>query len=1151
MLLLSRPELHAATGQSPQYRRVVHALYCSCTRLTSALAIFLVLAGLANVCLAQGPVDGAIHGIVQDTNLNRIPAATIIVRGDTGLTRTALANPAGDFLLAHLAPGLYTLTVQASGFAPSTTSAITVSLGETQEVAAALRPAGAAATIAVIDQASSEQTSAVSDIVSAEQMQILPAAGRRWQDFALTTDGVFPDQDADGLLSTHGLPSTQNSLLLDGADQNQSFSSVAAGTGSDPAPDPADDSDSAELSTGPSQGLSRSRHAGVAYSFSQAAVREFRVSTQNYSASTGNAAGSVVTTVSKSGTQDLHGSAFFLLRSQAFAAINPLSLATSYANGIVTTTLVKPHDLRENFGGTLGGPILPTKVSSRPLFYFITYDQQRRGYPAISSPANPTFYSLTPIQLALLATRGVRSAAIANALAYLSSLTGPTPRRADQDIVFGRGDWSVAPKQELGLQYNRVRWNSPAGLIDAPVVARGRASLGNAGGSLDSVLLRATTTINSHWINQLRLQYARDIQFEQPQPNLPQESAIGPGGQAPEVNIGPDGLLFGTPAGLSQQAYPDERRIEFGDTVTFEHGRQLLEIGVQFSAVHDRVATLANAAGTFRYDSTRTTANAGGLVDFITDSTFNVNAYPNGGCPSITAPIHLFCFTSFSQSFGEQRVAFSTQEWAGFIEDTWRPHPGVTLHAGARYEYLHLPTPTAPNAALDQIFGTQAITSTLPEDRNNLGPRFGASWEPFGPGRGVAKLGYGAYFGRLPGATIRSALSDTALPGSTTRIRITPSVETTCPQVPGQGFGYLCSFLAQPIGVVATTASAMLFARDFRLPTVQQGSFSFERVIGRGIDLSAGYVINLDRQLANSTDINIAPSTAMGTFQIQGGTGARGVTSGETFVVPIYTARRSTAFGPVTEIVSHVNASYNGLILAASLRGQQNLSARLSYTWSRAIDYGANTSATPRTDGQFDPFNNGYDKGLSSLNYPQSLRFIGVWTPHVSAESAISRHALNGWELAPIVLAHSGRPYSYEIYGGPRLNGGHQSINGSGGALYLPTVGRNTLHLPTSVNTDLRLSRRFTPERKLLGEPMTLRLSAEIFNLTNRRNISSVEERAFLVGTASGGATPLVFQDAAAIAAEGLNTQPFGTVTSAGTSLARERQIQLSLHLNF
>ena len=226
------------------------------------------------------------------------------------------------------------------------------------------------------------------------------------------------------------------------------------------------------------------------------------------------------------------------------------------------------------------------------------------------------------------------------------------------------------------------------------------------------------------------------------------------------------------------------------------------------------------------------------------------------------------------------------------------------------------------------------------------------------------------------------------------------------------------------------------------------------------MNLSATYELNLDRQLASSTDLNIAPSKTLRQFQIQGGSGAVGVKNGEEFLVPFYTARVSTAFGPVTEITSHVNASYNGLMAAATVHGR-NLTGRVSYSWSKAIDYGANTSATPRTNGQFDPFINGYDKGLSSLNYPQALHFSGVWSARVGAEGSFVHRAVSGWEVAPIVLVHSGRPYSYEIYGGPELNGGHPSINGSGGALYLPTIGRNTLRLPVSANADLRVGRAF------------------------------------------------------------------------------------------
>ncbi len=1086
----------------------MHAL-----RRPEICAAFLCL--LCTAVAAQGPADGALHGVVHDAGGAPIPGSTVAVQAldGVGVRSTPVARD-GTFLLPHLSPGSYAVTLAAPGFPPQQLGPLPVGLGEPVELDATLQSHGA--------------------VVAAAPAEASPEG-------ASASSTLLPDQDDDGLLSLHGLAATQNVVLLDGADTTQGYASVPAGRGTDPAPDPDGDPDSADFTTGPANGLSRGRHAGIAYIFSQSSVREFRATGQSYSAQSGHAAGGVLTTVSRSGTDHLHGSAVFVLRSDLLAAANPLSIATSYNDGLIQSGVVKPHDLRENYGAILGGP-LPL----RHAVFFLNFDGQRRGYPAISSPADPNFYNLTATQTALLANRGVTRAKVNTALDYLSSLTGSTPRRADQTLEFGRLDWHPRPIAEFAFEYNRVRWNSPAGLVDAPVVARARASLGDASGSLDAVILRATSAINPHVLNEFRVSFLRDLQYETPQAPLPQEPAIASGGLAPEVNIGPNGLLFGTPASLSQQAYPDEQRIQLADTLSLVRGHHLIELGGDLSFVHDRVATLANAAGTFRYDSGVTRGYAGGLVDFITDYTFNVGASPNGGCPAITAATHLFCFRSFSQSFGEQTVTFSTQEWAGFLEDTWRLRRGLTLHAGARYEYTLLPIPQAPNPALDAIFSSRGATGVFPEDRNNLGPRASVAWEPFGGGRGTVRLGYGLFFGRLPGATVRAALADTGLPSATTQIRIRPSAVIGCPQVPAQGFGYPCAFLAQPTGVVAATTTAMVFDRRFSLPAVQQGSLALERTFARHTTVSATYVMNLDRQLPSSTDLNIAPSTQRAAFQLQGGTGAAGVRDGETFFVPLYSARVTPSFGPVTDIASNVNATYHGLSLQGTARPLSTLLVSAEYTWSKAIDTGQAQSATPRTDGQFDPFTNGYDKSLSSLNYPWAFEAAAVWMPRLASGAPLLRHAANGWRLMPVVTARAGRPYSLDLSGGTYLPGGHESINGSGGALYLPTVGRNTLRLPATQKVNLRATRTFRERSRLRVEA-----AAEAFNLFNHQNISSVAQRAYLVGTAAGGVTPLVFQNAAAIAAEGLTTQPFGTPTAASTSLSRERQIQLSVRVQF
>jgi hypothetical protein len=362
----------------------------------------------------------------------------------------------------------------------------------------------------------------------------------------------------------------------------------------------------------------------------------------------------------------------------------------------------------------------------------------------------------------------------------------------------------------------------------------------------------------------------------------------------------------------------------------------------------------------------------------------------------------------------------------------------------------------------------------------------------------------------------------------------------------------------------------VVFDRRFRLPAVQQGTVSLEHGLGWGVLGSAEYVMNLDRQLPDSVDINIAASTGARLFQLQGGTGAVGVRDGETFVVPAYTARVSTNFGPVTDMVSNANATYHGVTLEArrGLGGRagaggigRGLEFRVAWTWSKAIDFGQNAGAVPRTNGQFDPFNVRYDKGLSALNFPHRVVATVVWSPRFDgyelpaarervlpeAIGRALRTAVNGWSVAGIFSEASGRGYSYDVFGGTRLAGGHESINGSGGSAVLPTVGRNTLRLPDSANLDMRLSRSF----RLRGEGLRLRASAEAFNVANHLNYSGVQQRAFLAGTAVAGVTPLVFQNAAAVATEGLNVQPFGTFTAAGTSQARERQVQLGLRLEF
>jgi hypothetical protein len=1128
-----------------------------------------LLVTFASNASAQSQSDGAIAGRILSATGHPVAGAQVLAREtDTGIFSEARTSKRGEFFIVRLPIGEYELTIEQSHTVINISDPVAVGLGQVTEAEIQLKPD---TTQPLID---SDPGGSGSELPRT-QIESLPVNAGDWRSLALTVAGANPaGLDDDEAVSFRGVAPTQNSAVIDGANAGDSFSGRRAGegvaeqieSGVDTVDDPA---------AGPGSGTKSvsdgGQRAGSSYAFAQAGVREFRVQGQSDATAYGSAlyghgVGGVITTVSRSGSSTLHAMAFYTLRNSAWAAINPFAIASTYFNGLISSSFVKPEDLRQQFGGSIGGPLASLKHQrdrTHSLFFFYAFDQQIRNFPAISAPGYAGFYSLTPTQTALLANRGVSPSKTVAALNYLDSLTGSVPRTANQTVNFARVDWNRNSSRAV-IEYNRTRWSSPAGARSGPVVDRAVTSLGSSYGAVDSAVVRWLRFFGPSLSNEVRAQYGHELLYETAQQPLAQEPNIGPGSLPPEVSIGPQGFVFGTPAALGQKAYPDERRFELADDLTLLRGRHILQLGGDFSLLTDTTSSLTNTEGTFSYDSGATGGRAGGLVDWITDYTFNVNAYPNGGCPSINATVHDFCFRSYSQSFGQQSVTFGTQEWAGFAQDDWRIAQRLTLHAGVRYEYEFLPLPQKPNPGLDAEFGSIGATSVFPEDRNNFGPRIGVEWSPFGAGHGVIRAGYGVYFGKLPGATIRAALLDTALANSVTRVRILSTTETLCPQMTTVGFGYPCSYLAPPGGVVSATTSAMAFDRRFRLPMVQQGTLSIEREIAAGVLGSAQFVTNLDRQLPDSVDINIAPSNTFKQFRLQGGTGATGARDGEVFFVPAYTGRISASFGPVTDIVSHANASYNGLTLQArrgigSARSNysgvgRTLDFRVAWTWSKAIDFGQNSGAVPRSNGQFDPFNIRYDKGPSALNFPHHVIATAIWSPRVDeAESSAAATAeraiwklVDGWSLAGIFTQSSGRGYSYEVFGGTRLTGGRESINGSGGSTVLPTAGRNTLRLPDSANLDLRLSRYFK-----LTESLRLRTSLEAFNIMNHVNYSGVTQRAYLAGTPVNGVTPLIFQDAIAVATEGLNVQPFGAYTASGSSQARERQLQMGVKLEF
>jgi hypothetical protein len=942
-------------------------------------------------------------------------------------------------------------------------------------------------------------------------------------------------------LSVAGLSKTENSETLDGLSAWQAFGAGPRGT------------------------TAGGVHAGA--SFAEGAVQSFRLSPRLFSAESGGAGGTMAAET-RGGEARWHASLGGLLRESAWAATNPFSVVTrydaaaaaeAYSSAAVTESLAKPRDTLGQVEGNAGGPlpprVLPARLRGR-VQGFASLEEQLQSNPVVSSPANPAFFTLSAEQLALLGTRGVDGVQISTALGYLDSLMGTVARSSARTLAFIRADVQPDDHDRLTLAWVGNRFRSAAGAafggVSEAVIPSGIASVGD-----QTVRIDAGTGAWAHvwrrgWANDVRVQVARDLEYEQPRAPLPQEPAIGPGGSAPEVAIGPNGFSYGTPANLGKTAYPDEQRVEVAEHLEWLHGRNEVRLGGDWSRLDDTIASVTNADGTFSYDSGVTDGKDGGLVDWITDDVFGVNAYPNAGCPSVspmTGP-HYFCFRSFTQSFGPQRMEFVTHELAAYAEDAWRTRHGFSVAAGVRWEYTLLPLPQTPNPALDagllSVLAAKdaraGTTNAFPEDRNNFGPRLGAAWA----NRWLTvTLGYGGFFGRVPGATIRAALANTLMATSVTRVRIVPSTETVCPQVPSVGFGYPCDFVSAPPAAVVQTGRATVFARDFRVPSVQRFSLELKRDLGKHAEATLGYAGAIATQLPGSVDLNLAPATGAAHFVLQGGDAWKGLQTGQAFALPLYTTRLLPQYGPISAVTSTANATYHSA--EAQVRAHWGrLEVRGAYAFSRAIDYAPQLSAEPGVMTQLDPFVDGYDKGRSSLDFTH--RFVGSLTTQTSwtRGPVWERRLFSQWKLSAIGTAGSGAPYSYAIFGGSYLNGGSESINGAGGAAYLPTVGRNTLRLPVRGKLDVRVGREITLRGRWRIDGF-----AEAFNALNERSLTRVETRAFLPGTPVNGVTPLIFQDAGTIAAEGVSTPPFGTPVSSTSALSRERQVEFGVRASF
>jgi outer membrane receptor protein involved in Fe transport len=1023
---------------------------------------------------------GAMTGTVTDQSNGAVANASVdVINSSLGIDRKVTTTDAGLFFAPSLppAPG-YTVSVSARGFNPSKAEGIVVHVGETVAIPIQLKVATEQETVTVsessapiIDLSKTE----VSALINEQQLENLPINGRRADQFALLSPGVVPDATS-GEVSFHGVPSG-NLFLLDGVDITQQWFIQNAGG------------------------------EALLSNISMDAVQEFRTELLGYSAEFGRGSGGVVNTLTKSGTNQLHGTGFWFFRNRTLNAIDLYSKLLE--NGV--STPYNPPEYRHQFGGAVGGPIIKDK-----LFFFSSYEGTIRNFPLVSDmfsegayintttgQLNPEIIGATPQQdvvgscndvadpragaPAALAPGFVATAAQCAAVqTFINRLSIPSviARNLHQNAGFARFDYRPNEKSSYSANFDLVNYSA---LHDGTSLASTTDGTGASGENYDinthvrNAHIANTYVISNSMVNELRLGWNADRRFQ----GLPADLA-------PPDNIRSSLTIagistFGVSLNQLPNIQPTEDRYDVSDNFSQSKGKHELKYGVDLAYLRSVENAVFSGPGGFTYTS---------FTNFAFDLT------PNPATDPVTASqgpgIH---YSTFAQAVGHPLTRITIRDYDFFAQDLYQVTPALSLNLGLRYDYSTFTQPPPPTYA-----ATNPNVGKINQPKADFSPRVGFSYAMNG-NRTLVRGSYGIFYNRLPGATI-TRLQQL---GGTVRKSFTLSTNTASQFAVALPFPERFTSLSQVNGVLSPSSINSGFAiPTLATPYVQEWSLGVERSIGKNMSVNLAYAGSRGLKFLQRSDLNAGPPTGVDTFNV---VNTSGTVTG-TYSTPVYynAANGNTTYNPLySKILQIDNAGrlwYDGLIAEFHQRENKYVQSNIAYTYSHSEDLGQGTfSSNYYFSDQGDTFYNGafkignksgyaYEKGRSLEDQRHRIVMNAVFhTPDMKG-STFKEESLNGWQLAPIftyatpqyvdstLTVSTADPRLYVAT--PTLSGIGAEAPGGTRAPFLPTA---NLPLGHTVQLDGRLTKTFP-----IHEAQSIELSFEAINALNHiRNTGVVQ----------------------------------------------------------
>ncbi|MBL8213224.1 MAG: TonB-dependent receptor [Bryobacterales bacterium] len=950
---------------------------------------------------------GAISGTVRDASGSLIPDAEVSVTNPAnGVTRKLTTTESGYFIASSLPPSPgYVVGVTKGGFASYTAKEVLVQVGQNVSLTIALDVAQQVQTVTIADSTPivEQAKSGVSQVVDNAQIQNLPINGRRVDTFVLLSPGVTND-GTFGAVSFRGMPSG-NAFLTDGNDTTLQFYNENAG---------------------------RTR---ISSNISQDAVQEFQVQSSGYSAEFGRAVGGVINTVTKSGTNDVHGTGYWFFRNRSLNARDRYSA-------------INPPEYRHQLGGSIGGKIIKDK-----LFYFGNYEATRRNFPLISSILNPQFFNAGG---AFIGTCGAPAtpAQCEAAVSYFRRFFGTVERKVSQNLGFGKLDWRPTDRHSLSASFNLLNWESPNGIQSAATLTNAGA-IGNNG--LSTVRTRFarlshTGIVSSNQINEFRFGWYKDRLADEPNYNLAPPGvrvAVTVQGQA---NLGVPNYL--------PRVQPTEDRFQFADNFSWTRNRHQFKFGLDIAHTKDVEDALFNGTGSYNY---------GTITNFALDLTGNNGAKR---------------WQSYSQAFGLSKTDIWVRDYNFFAQDQWRLTDKLTLNYGLRYEYAQFAQPRISNP-------DYPATARINQPGRNIAPRFGVAYAL--NEKTVFRAGYGIFYARFPSATIARIhqLNGVAQRALTLQGNVAADLAV------GPVFPSPLANLDRtpPPGTVTLSFPDSNLAT----PYTQQGDVSLEREITRNMGITVSYLWNRSLKNMTRRDLNIGNPTGSFTYRIldaagnQTGTYTTPTYVASTRVDPRYqrvvlidNGGRVWYDGLAVQFRRRASKWAEGTVA-------------YTWSHSRDLNQGGASNNVFFTDGPPTLSNGNYnaEKGTSVLDQRHRAVFTGIITPPRKefGGNRFAKQALNGWQLSLIhTLASPQYTTPTVLVSGSQFTGMafNNTLNGFGGSTQVPFLSRQSIPIDEVNRMDSRLTKMF-----FMADRAQLHLNFEVFNTFNRVSNTGVNTQAF------------------------------------------------------